>query len=167
MKLRTLLAQKFNLEDLHTLAWDLDIAPDEIGEQERTAYARELIDYVQRRERLPALIDAAQAARHQGNWAEAVRQLPILLAECKLRVKDPAHQPITTGEVGKLANKMAAMQTEQARPVAGLLVSNTDAAEPEALALAQAHGIVLQQAQLPQNWQDRADWQISRLTPIG
>jgi hypothetical protein len=89
-----------------------------------------------------------------------------LLVQCRLRPKEPVNQPIKVDEVQQLANKMAQMQREQQRPVAGWLVGNTGTAEPDALALAQAEGIVLQQAHLPPKWQDKVDWQISKLTPI-
>lgn len=158
-RLRTLLTQRFSLNELHTLAQDLHVNADEIGEKTRTAFARELIAYLARRERLPDLLGKCQQRRAQEEWAAAVRQLPVLLVACQLR-------PISSGEVRRLADKMAALQAEQQRPVSGWLVSNTASAAADALALARAAGIVLQQAHWPQPGPEQVDWQITELTPI-
>lgn len=170
-RLLTLLTQRFNLGELHSLTWDLGIEPDEVSGDTRTLYAQNLISYLQRHDRLPALLTACQQKRRRGpgedtDWRTAVQQLPLLLVECKLRVEQPENRPVTHEEVQKLVNKMQALQTAESRQVAGWLVSNTHLVEPEALALAQANGVQLRQATLPANWQDMPDWPISQLTPI-
>lgn len=170
-KLLRLLTQRFNLSELYSLTWDLSIEPDEVGGETRTLYAQNLIGYLQRRERLPDLLELCQQKRRKGvvedtDWHTAVQQFPLLLVECKLRVEQPENRPVTHKEVQKLVNKMSALQTAESRQVDGWLVSNTHLVEPLALALAQTHGILLRQATLPANWQALPDWPINQLTPI-
>ena len=155
-RLLTLLRQRFNLDELYSLTWDLGIEPDEVGGETRTLYAQNLISYLQRREKLPDLLTACQQIRRQGanndtDWHTAVQQLPLLLVECKLRVKQPENRPVTHQEVKKLVNKMQALQTAASRQVDGWLVSNTHLVVPDALELAQANGVQLWQASLPPN----------------
>lgn len=170
-RLRELLTQRFSLKELEDLARELYIEPDEIGETTRTSFALSLVGYLQRRDRLLDLIDLCQKKRRTGkpldtDWHTAVQQLPLLLVECKLRVEQPENKPVTHKEVQKLVNKMQALQTAESRQVDGWLVSNTELVEPEALALAQASGVQLRHASLPQNWQEMPDWPINQLAPI-
>ena len=57
------LADGFNREELATLAFELAIDLDDIGGQSKQAQARELVEYMARRDRLPDLERAVRQAR--------------------------------------------------------------------------------------------------------
>lgn len=63
IKLRLLLVEKFDEEEMRTLCFDTDINYDTIGGRDHASKARELIAYFQRRDRVPSLIEAIQLSR--------------------------------------------------------------------------------------------------------
>ncbi|MCU0501324.1 MAG: CHAT domain-containing protein, partial [Anaerolineae bacterium] len=68
--LRELLAERFNLEELRTLAADTGVDYDELGGEGKTARARELIALLERRGGIPDLIRAGRRARPDVPWGE-------------------------------------------------------------------------------------------------
>jgi hypothetical protein len=62
-ELHRLLAKHFDLEELRTVAFDLGVDWDELGGETKSARARELIAYLQRRNRLGDLIAAIETSR--------------------------------------------------------------------------------------------------------
>ena len=69
--LRELLAGRFNLEELRTLCADLGVDYDDLPGEGKTARARELIAFLDRRGRLPQLIRVGAAARPDAPWDAA------------------------------------------------------------------------------------------------
>lgn len=62
-RLRELLVQSFNIEELQSLSFDLGIDPDGLGGSTKASKARELLLYAERHARLPELIEAIRAVR--------------------------------------------------------------------------------------------------------
>jgi len=62
-QLRQVLAEHFDLEELHTLCFDLGVDYDRLGGEGKEAKARELVAYLQRRGQLERLIAAIQRER--------------------------------------------------------------------------------------------------------
>jgi hypothetical protein len=62
-ELHRLLAKHFDLEELRTVAFDLGVDWDELGGETKSARARELIAYLQRRNRLGDLMTAIETSR--------------------------------------------------------------------------------------------------------
>ena len=57
MSLPSLLDQYFNEEELRTLCFHLDVTYDNLGARGKAANARELVELLQRQNRLPALLN--------------------------------------------------------------------------------------------------------------
>ena len=74
-----LLTRHFNLEELRTLCFELDIPFDELGGQGVRGVARELLLYVQRRDRLPELLATLRVERPSVAWPDATG-LPSMMA---------------------------------------------------------------------------------------
>jgi len=62
-ELHRLLAKHYDLEELRTLAFNLGVDWDELGGETKSARARELIAYLQRRNRLGDLLAAIGTSR--------------------------------------------------------------------------------------------------------
>ena len=63
------LATCFNIGEMNTLCFTLEIKYDDLGGVTRTDIARELIEYAERRGRLRELLDAAKAERPHVDWS--------------------------------------------------------------------------------------------------
>jgi hypothetical protein len=74
-----LLTRHFNLEELRTLCFELGISFDELGGQGVRGVARELLLYVQRRDRLPELLTTLRVERPSVAWPDATG-LPSMMA---------------------------------------------------------------------------------------
>lgn len=70
--LRQLLLERFNDSELRMLCSDLDIEYDDLAGGERASKARELIEYLQRRQRLPELITMGRHLRPDVNWPQVM-----------------------------------------------------------------------------------------------
>jgi hypothetical protein len=57
------LIRRFNLEELHDLCFQLKLDHEEIGGGTKTAFARELVTYLERRGRLDELVEAVRHTR--------------------------------------------------------------------------------------------------------
>jgi predicted flap endonuclease-1-like 5' DNA nuclease len=66
----------FDLEEMHTLCFDLGVNFDAISGKGIGAKSRELVKYFQKRSRLEDLFDACQQKRPKGNWQDCIRQSP-------------------------------------------------------------------------------------------
>jgi hypothetical protein len=66
--LREQICRCFDLEELRSLCFDLSVDPDDISGESRQSYARELIDYFQRRLRTNDLFDMLYRARPKAQW---------------------------------------------------------------------------------------------------
>lgn len=69
-ELHQLLTQYFNEEELQTLAFQLGVRYDSLLTEGKTNKARELVLYMERRNRIPELLDQCREARPNINWAE-------------------------------------------------------------------------------------------------
>jgi tetratricopeptide (TPR) repeat protein len=69
-RIRRVLTQYFTYEELRLLCFDLNIAPDIMGDQTKEMLALELIGYLQRRNRLEELIELLRLARPNIVWDE-------------------------------------------------------------------------------------------------
>lgn len=67
-QLSNLLSSSFNREELKNLCYDLSIDYEEIGGTVKKSMTRELLSYVERRERLDDLITYARKKRPHTNW---------------------------------------------------------------------------------------------------
>lgn len=61
--LRELIVESFNLEEIRTLCYDLRVSYDDLQGEGITAKSRELIAYLERRDRLDQLITYLENAR--------------------------------------------------------------------------------------------------------
>jgi hypothetical protein len=164
--LRLLIGRGFSPDELRRLCFDLRLEYENIPGQTLDEKVRELLAYFDRRGQLAQLIEKCRQERPHLPWHDAVYLRQVILCECKLRVNDPEGKPIEVGVVRRLANKVAAVQQHTPFPVVGWVVSNTPYAELEAIELAEQKSIELYYARLPHNWKERANWQISHLTPL-
>jgi len=69
-RLRQLITEHFNLEELRTLCFDLDIKYDELGGETLSGKTRELLALLDRHERIPELLDTGKRLRPDAAWAE-------------------------------------------------------------------------------------------------
>ena len=70
-RLLDLLVKHFSLEELHTLAFDLGVDYESLGGAGKEARAREFLLYLDRRGRIPQLLDAVREQRPQVRWQDA------------------------------------------------------------------------------------------------
>lgn len=68
VRLRRILVERFDEEELRTLCYDLDVSYDDLKGGTRTARARELVAYLERRERLADLIRIGKLQRPDIDW---------------------------------------------------------------------------------------------------
>jgi hypothetical protein len=68
--LRELLVKYFNLSELHTLAFDLNIASDDLPGSTRSQFAESLITFCYRQNRLPLLLQLCRKQRSFVNWPQ-------------------------------------------------------------------------------------------------
>lgn len=66
--LRKRIAALFGREEILELAFDLQINPDELEGATATALARSLVDYMEKRDRLPELIEMCRSLRPEGGF---------------------------------------------------------------------------------------------------
>jgi hypothetical protein len=69
-ELRDRIAQSFNLTELRDVCYDLDVNFEDLGGEGLKAKARELVQFMERRQRLPELLNALKAQRPEtfGNF---------------------------------------------------------------------------------------------------
>jgi hypothetical protein len=70
-RLLDLLVQHFSLEELHTLAFDLGVDYESLAGTGKEARAREFLLHLDRRGRIPQLLDAVRKQRPQVRWHDA------------------------------------------------------------------------------------------------
>lgn len=76
-RLRQLLVQHFDLEELQTLCFDVQVDFEELAGGTKSAKVRELVAYLQRENRLDALLGAAASARPSVQWPSRIQiELP-------------------------------------------------------------------------------------------
>ncbi|MBN1247821.1 MAG: GTP-binding protein [Anaerolineae bacterium] len=68
VRLRRILVERFNTEELRTLCYDLGVSFDELGGTNRAGKARELVAYLARRERLGDLLRTGKQLRSDIDW---------------------------------------------------------------------------------------------------
>lgn len=73
-KLRQIITQYFNAGELRTLCFDLGVDYDDLPGQGKTNKVIELIGYLQRRDRLPELVEMVRQLRPNAPWTEEQRQ---------------------------------------------------------------------------------------------
>lgn len=67
-QLRTILETHFNISELQTLCQDLDVVYDQLGGSTLSDKSRELIDFLDRRQRLPELVAVGKVLRPDIDW---------------------------------------------------------------------------------------------------
>ena len=67
-QLHEILVDRFSIDEIRTLCFELGIEYEELDGDGRTGKARELITYVERRGRTQDLINCAKIARPEANW---------------------------------------------------------------------------------------------------
>ena len=68
IRLRNILEEHFNVEELKTLCFDLKIDYENLPGQGKASKARELVDYLKRRRRMADLIEVGRATRPEIPW---------------------------------------------------------------------------------------------------
>jgi class 3 adenylate cyclase/tetratricopeptide (TPR) repeat protein len=68
IELRLLLDDRFSEEELRTLCYDLGVPYEDLPAQGAAGKARELVDYLERRDRIPKLIAVGQRQRPDISW---------------------------------------------------------------------------------------------------
>ncbi len=76
-ELRSLLIESFDLEELHSLCFDLGINFDSLAGSTIDSKARELIAYCQRHLRLPDLLAACRQQRPHIDWPDLPDQTAV------------------------------------------------------------------------------------------
>jgi hypothetical protein len=66
--LRQILAERFDEGELRTLCFDLGIEYDDLPGKGRADKARELVAYLERRDRIPDLIEIGERIRPDVSW---------------------------------------------------------------------------------------------------
>mgnify|MGYP006289021193 CR=1 FL=1 len=77
-RLRKILTERFSDDELRTLSFDLGLDYDLLPGEGKGGRARELISYIDRRERLDELIEVGQALRPDAPWRAEAYDLPKL-----------------------------------------------------------------------------------------
>ncbi|MBP6787637.1 MAG: hypothetical protein KA170_08610 [Candidatus Promineofilum sp.] len=103
-----LLTRHFNLEELRTLCFELGIPFDELGGQGLRGVARELLLYVQRRDRLPELLTALTVERPSVAWPDATG-LPSTMAATTDDPTAAAHVGRDSIQVGNISDSAVAL----------------------------------------------------------
>ena len=103
-----LLTRHFNLEELRTLCFELGIPFDELGGQGLRGVSRELLLYVQRRDRLPELLTALTVERPSVAWPDATG-LPSTMAATTDDPTAAAHVGRDSIQVGNISDSAVAL----------------------------------------------------------
>jgi VIT1/CCC1 family predicted Fe2+/Mn2+ transporter len=74
-KLQELLDQRFNFEEIRQLTFDMGIEYEDLAGENKKTKVRELIIYLQRRNRLEELVSIASKHRPQIDWMRAVQEI--------------------------------------------------------------------------------------------
>lgn len=104
-----LITRHFNLEELRTLCFELGIPFDELGGQGLRGVARELLLYVQRRDRWPELLAALRIERPSVLWPDAAGLTPPIAA---ITDDPPATAPHVGGDsiqTGNITDSVVAL----------------------------------------------------------
>jgi hypothetical protein len=75
IELRKILSERFNVNELQTLCFDLDVKFDALPGQGSDNKARELISHLERRDRIPELVEIGKQLRPDISWDD-VFQVP-------------------------------------------------------------------------------------------
>ena len=67
-RLRRVLVERFNLEELRALCYDLEVDFEVLDAEDKAGKARELVAYLERRERLGDLIRVGKRLRTDIHW---------------------------------------------------------------------------------------------------
>ena len=86
-ELRALLIESFNLEELHTLCFDLSINFDSLEGSTLDSKARALIALCQRQNRLPDLLAICRQQRPQNNWPDLPENTTALPTEARIKLQ--------------------------------------------------------------------------------
>ena len=98
--LRQQINHAFNLEELHTLSFDLGIDFDDLAGQTKSAKVVSLLEYAQRHQLLPALLQALTDARPNVGWYE-----PAVFTAQDLRLRDKVLRNVQAAWIDGFLNK--------------------------------------------------------------
>lgn len=125
-RLRQLLTEHFDLEELRTLCFDLkDVDYDDLGGEGKANKARELVAYLERRDRIPELVELCSQRRPNVDWKAKPQTTPDTLSE-------PEHSRSIREGLLALADLM---QTSQVRTAVVQFGADFEAAREQALLL--------------------------------
>jgi len=77
-KLRKILEERFNEGELNTLCFDLGVDYDNLSGQRQADKARELVSYLERRNRIPELVKVGERVRPDISWVDASKAPPAI-----------------------------------------------------------------------------------------
>jgi len=103
-RLREKLIRHFDKEDLRTLCSNIGVDYDDLPGEGKTAKARELIAYLDRRGRIPALIEMCTSLRLHVSWEEAQQQQPIISTDGSVVADDRLRPPLSEFDPSFLEN---------------------------------------------------------------
>lgn len=101
--LRQLLIQHFNDGELQTLCFDLGVDYENLPGQAKADKARELVEYVQRRNRLAYLVQMCQQLRPNATWPERMQEMSGLPPALQMAI--PHNLPRRATFVGREREK--------------------------------------------------------------
>jgi hypothetical protein len=104
--LRNILVERFNVEELQTLCFEIGIDYENLGGQGKAGKARELVSYVDRHGLITELINAGERLRPDINWAE----LPVFPDKV-------ASLPTSTSPGGRQADRPVKILFLAANPI--------------------------------------------------
>ncbi len=92
-QLRRILVDHFDADELKTLCFELQIEYDDLLGTSRAGKARELITYLERRDRLPEVVKIGKAMRPNAPWESlSTEESPILDPDRRERIESLRHQ---------------------------------------------------------------------------
>ena len=97
-ELRSLLIESFDLEELHSLCFDLGINFDSLAGSTIDSKARELIAYCQRHLRLPDLLAACRQQRPHLLWPDLPDQTAVLPTDARSQMQAAILRNIETSQ---------------------------------------------------------------------
>jgi hypothetical protein len=92
-QLRQILVDHFDDDELKTLCFELQIEYADLPSASRKGKARELVTYLERRDRLPELVEIGKAMRPNAPWESLSKvESPVLDPDRRERIESLRHQ---------------------------------------------------------------------------
>lgn len=80
-KLAKQISDRFNLDELKELLFELDISFEEFPEGNKRSKIREVVEYFHRRNQFPELLNKLKQHRPRVSWTEPIKEIELILKE--------------------------------------------------------------------------------------